>query len=136
MLYHATYNPNFDPKKVVPGTHFGTLHAAMSRAKEKSYHHHGKIPLKVHAFKYNTPGKSAEFKDTGSNSNSEIVEQLEREKIIKERKTPFKDPRDKWLANLDSDVIKKHLHRELKKKGITHLTYTNHFEDPQSKSHI
>ncbi len=55
-LYHATYN-NFDPKDIRPGSHFGTLPAAMARAKQELNDSRKWFPkkakdLKVHVYKY------------------------------------------------------------------------------------
>jgi hypothetical protein len=76
LVYHATYNPDFDPKKPPVGTHFGTLHAAMARARSSIYdasygsdHRiimHSPEKLKVHAFKFNSKGgKEIRTKDDG-----------------------------------------------------------------------
>jgi hypothetical protein len=67
MVYHATYNKKFDPKNPPAGTHFGTLHAAMERAKNLDAEDNGEPKseggLQVHAFKYKPTGKSMEIKD-------------------------------------------------------------------------
>ncbi len=138
LLYHATYHPNFDPKNVLPGTHFGTLFAAMSRARNQKRHDNlGK--LKVHAFRYNTKGKSADISDTGANTSRDITDELYKAgKITKNLDPPSstrilkgKEEQDAYRKGIDN-----HLHNELKKSGITHLTYKNRYEDPESTSQI
>ena len=68
LLYHATYH-DFDPKHVKPGTHFGTLHAALHRAHDEEFNDDGDsqyAKLKIHAFKYKPSGKVKQGEDTGT----------------------------------------------------------------------
>ena len=111
-LYHATYG-DFDPKNIKPGSHFETLHAAMSRAKdqiegqsfEPTFAQKMRKKLKVYAFKYNTKGNGKEVEDKGSKNYIH------------------------YPANGEYGS-------KLKSQGITHLTYKNKVEDEDFTSQI
>ena len=111
-LYHATYG-KFNPKKIKPGSHFGTLHAAMSRAKNAEEQTEWNVPgsgekerrkLKVYAFKYKPSGN--EYKTTDQHINH-----------LQQRDD----------VNTPS---------EMKGKGYSHATYENIKEDPGSTSTV
>lgn len=126
-VYHATYN-DFDPKNIKPGSHFGTLHAAMARAYSQKEFDADPKKLKVHAFKYNPKKGSKNYKieDSGlGHSSTYILNGLARKKII-----------DSSHHDMNRKDHKTHLNNILKQKNITHLTYNNKTEDPKSKSHI
>lgn len=140
LIYHASYD-KFDPKKVKPGSHFGSLRAAMGRAtstKGETHHKPGtwsknkkgqdeyksnpprknnRRTLKVHAYAYRPTGKSLRVRDTPPNKgdwwNSNSVGTQKRGK-----------------QDIDEPYTKK-----LNARGITHLKYKNRWEDPGSEGH-
>ncbi len=103
LLYHATRN-DYDPKDIESGSHFGTLHAAMARAHDTSSPPHKN--LKIHAYKYETPGKGLHT-DSDLNAN-----------------------------RFAHDKNKRKVREYAKNRGITHITYKNAEESPGSTSTI
>jgi hypothetical protein len=128
-LYHAT-DKSFDPKKMKSGSHLGTLHAAVSRAKANVFDNRD---IKVHAYKYHSPGKSIEieddnFSDPDSDAHS-IATQLSLKGHIHGRqwKEITRAPEGKKVQALGN---------VLKRNGISSLHYKNRYEDKGSTSHM
>ncbi len=136
LVYHATYNPQFDPKNPPVGTHVGTLHAAMTRAhriNDDNARWHKESPLHVHAFKLEK-GNSVNVRDNkGDAFETGAHDTLAKKGII----NPLPEKKRGLMGGvfLDRDVVP-HLQSELAKKGITHLSYKNKVEDPGSTSHV
>jgi len=130
LVYHATYNPDFDPKKPPAGTHFGTLHAAMARgyATRSSPPNSKRRQLKVHAFKFTPSGKNASVPDLTPGDAKQVWDHLVKKKVV-DRYSPS-DIKGLLRGGEKTPSYK------LKRNKISHVSYKNKVEDPGSTSHI
>jgi hypothetical protein len=143
-LYHATYD-DFDPKDIKPGSHFGTLHAAIARGRQTLKDpdsNRQKEKLKIHVYSYERKGKTRGTYDTWNEkkvkkkrgvdelvyrnryedpgSRSSIIwdtKQLKHVHTFKEPKMVDRDHADTYLGMGDNESDKEYL----QKKGRTPL---------------
>jgi hypothetical protein len=137
LLYHSTAG-EFNPKDIKPGSHFGTLKAALDRSRSEFK----AIPLskiKLHAFDYKPSGKTVHIgDDTSEHFPTNIAASLHGSGHISAEDKQYirnKPPQEHGGPALTAGSHE-HLLQILKKKNISHLTYENTYEDPGSLSHI